>query len=133
MRYFVTSVFAISLLGSSAAMAQQVDCANPLTQSDMNICAADMYRAADGDLNLAYRMATAKAREMDQYVAAGEVTNLDMLRDAQRAWIPFRDKACSAESNLARGGSMQPLLFHSCLERLTRQRTQDLRFFGEVN
>ena len=53
--------------------------------------------------------------------------------DAQRAWIVFRDQACEAESLLARGGTMQPQLFHVCLARLTRQRTEDLRIFGEVN
>ena len=95
MRYFVTSVFAISLLGSSAAMAQQVDCANPLTQSDMNICAADMYRAADGDLNLAYRMAQPKRAKW--------------ISTSRLAWIPFRDKACSAESKL---GVSNPKLGH---------------------
>ena len=73
------------------------------------------------------------AKQMDQYLAPGEVTNSEMLRDAQRAWIPFRDKACAAESNLARGGTMQSMLVSSCMERLTRQRTEDLRYFGEVN
>ena len=73
------------------------------------------------------------AKQMDQYLAAGEVTNTVMLRDAQRAWIPFRDKACAAESNLARGGTMQSMLALNCMERLTRQRTEDLRYFAETN
>jgi uncharacterized protein YecT (DUF1311 family) len=107
------------------------DCTNPISQAEMNHCAYVAYQAADGDLNLAYRMAMDAARQMDQYLAPGEVTNTAMLRDAQRAWIPFRDKACAAESNLARGGTMQPLLEANCLERLTRQRTENLRYFGE--
>ena len=127
-------LFSISLctvLSVSAAAAQ--DCSNPTSQSEMNHCAYAAYQAADEDLNLAYRMAMDSAKQMDQYLAPGEVTNSEMLRDAQRAWIPFRDKACAAESNLARGGTMQSMLVSSCMERLTRQRTEDLRYFGEVN
>lgn len=111
------------------ALAQ--DCANPTSQFEMTHCAGIMFDAADGDLNHAYRLAIDAARQMDQYLGAGEVTNTAMLRDAQRAWIPFRDKACAAESNLARGGTMQSMLALNCKERLTRQRTEDLRFFGE--
>ena len=56
-----------------------------------------------------------------------------MLRDAQRAWITYRDLACAAESTLVRGGSMEPLMYYSCLERETRSRTESLRIFGETN
>lgn len=116
---------------ASGAWAQ--NCANPSSQFEMTQCSQLMYEAADGDLNGAYQMAMRVAKRMDQYLGAGEVTNSAMLRDAQRAWIPFRDKACAAESNLARGGTMQSMLALDCKERLTRQRTEDLRYFGENN
>lgn len=116
-----------------AASAQALDCANPVTQTEMNGCAAAAYQQADGALNVAYRDARDRARGMDQYLSSDEVPAEIILRDAQRAWIPFRDQACEAESLLARGGSLQPLLFYTCLERLTRQRTEDLRLFGEMN
>lgn len=117
----------------AAVSAQQLDCTNPTSQVEMNGCAAQAYQYADEDLNFAYSMARDMARSLDEYVAADEVPAEVILRDAQRAWISFRDQACEAESLLARGGTMQPLLFYSCLERLTRQRTEDLRYFGEVN
>ena len=104
-----------------------------MTQMDMNFCAAQSYGYADEDLNLAYQLARAQAKQMDEYLQEGEVPAATMLRDAQRAWITFRDLACDVESTLVRGGSMQPLIYYSCLERETRNRTESLRYFGETN
>ena len=122
----------LALLASPLA-AQELDCSNPITQVEMTGCAARAHEAADGDLNLAYKQAMERARSMDQYLQDGDVPAVDILRDAQRSWIPFRDNACEAESLLARGGTMQNMIFLMCLERLTRSRTEDLRIFGEVN
>ena len=125
--------FALCLaLLATPTLAQTLNCANPLTQTEMTQCASLAYEAADQDLNLAYRIAMDQARRMDSY-AAYTPTNEDLMRDAQRKWIPFRDAACSAESTLARGGTMQSQLFLMCMERLTRTRTEDLRLYGEVN
>ncbi|MGR3837196.1 MAG: lysozyme inhibitor LprI family protein [Cognatishimia sp.] len=128
----------VSLLGRTvvddfALSAQEVDCNNAMTQMDMNFCAAQSYGYADEDLNLAYQLARAQAKQMDEYLQEGEVPSATMLRDAQRAWITFRDLACDVESTLVRGGSMQPLIYYSCLERETRNRTESLRYFGETN
>ena len=60
----------------------------------------------------------------------GEVPAEETLRNAQRAWIPFRDRACEAESLAARGGTMQNQLYLMCLTRLTTRRTEDLRSLG---
>ncbi|MDC0738192.1 lysozyme inhibitor LprI family protein [Cognatishimia sp. SS12] len=121
------------MFAGGAVAAQDVDCDNAIAQVEMNYCAHLAYQAADEDLNHAYKLAIQQARAQDQYLAEGEIPAEEMLRDAQRAWIPFRDKACALESTMARGGTMAPLLFSSCLERETRNRTESLRYFGEVN
>ncbi|MGR3814453.1 MAG: lysozyme inhibitor LprI family protein [Cognatishimia activa] len=118
---------------ASPLVAQEVDCTNATNQMEMNFCAAQFYGYADEDLNLAYKLAMAQAKEMDKYIAADELPSATMLRDAQRAWITYRDLACAAESTLVRGGSMEPLMYYSCLERETRSRTESLRIFGETN
>ena len=125
-------LIALGLLASPLA-AQEVDCTNATKQMEMNFCAAQFYGYADEDLNLAYKLAMAQAKEMDKYIAADELPSATMLRDAQRAWITYRDLACAAESTLVRGGSMEPLMYYSCLERETRSRTESLRIFGETN
>lgn len=125
-------LFIMGFLATPLA-AQEVDCNNAMTQQEMNFCAAQFYGYADEDLNLAYKLAMSQAKEMDRYIAADERPAATMLRDAQRAWITYRDLACAAESTLVRGGSMEPLMFYSCLERETRSRTESLRIFGETN
>jgi len=101
----------------------------------MTYCAGLAYDSADGDLNLAWGMARdmAKAMDVDAATYGGAQDNFDILLDAQRKWIAFRDAACSAEALIARGGTIQNQLYMNCLERLTRQRTEDLRYFAETN
>lgn len=116
----------LTLLASSA-MAQEVNCANPTSQFEMTECAFRSADAADALLNEQYRKAMATAKAMDADFQAGPIPLADLLRDAQRAWIPFRDAACSVESGLAQGGTAQNQFFAECLERLTNQRIDDLR------
>ncbi|MGX9354638.1 lysozyme inhibitor LprI family protein [Roseobacteraceae bacterium S113] len=117
---------------STGLQAQELNCANPVSQAEMTGCAARAYEAADVELNVHYKAARAVLREADQYLAPDEIPGADLLRDAQRAWIPYRDAACTAESLVARGGTLQNQLYFLCLERLTRQRTEDLRLIAEV-
>ncbi|MEL6608641.1 MAG: lysozyme inhibitor LprI family protein [Pseudomonadota bacterium] len=137
---------AVAAVWASPALADELaNCADPMTQLDMNICAHEAWERADADLNLAYGMAIDRAREIDadalewnsqRRVGTAEtdaVTTEEMLRRAQRAWITYRDAACLVESDLARGGSLQPMLYAGCREDLTLQRTESLRFFGELN
>ena len=102
-----------------------------VTQVEMTGCAAEAHAAADAELNQVWKEAAAKARAADGAAPEAQPTDFEMLRDAQRAWIPFRDKACAAESTMARGGTMQNQLYFICLERLTRTRTADLRLYVE--
>ena len=127
------SALVLASLLSTPARAQTLDCTNPVTQVEMTGCAAKAFEAADGDLNLAYGLAVDMAVRLDEYLPEGAVPAKTILRDAQRAWIGFRDQACEAESLLARGGTMQNQLYYICLERLTRRRTGDLRYFGEIH
>jgi uncharacterized protein YecT (DUF1311 family) len=125
-----------ALLGAailpSFVVAQELDCEKALAQQDMNRCAYQSYLKADQALNAAYKQALAKARAMDEsYLREGDEPVATILRDAQRAWIPYRDKACELESTIVRGGSLQPLFYTTCLENETRARTKALLYFAE--
>lgn len=119
-------LWSITLLGVllwvSAAAAQDtdLDCDNAMTQLDMNACAYYDFQAADLVLNEAYAVAMARAKN---YENGADVA----LRDAQRAWIPYRDAACIAEGQLYNGGSIRPLIEYACMATLTERRTQDMR------
>jgi len=88
------------------------------TQLEMNQCAARSYQAADATLNAVWPQAKAA---MDR-LGAGQ-----LLLDAQRKWIAYRDAACAAEQAQFEGGSIAPLIYFICMQRLTERRTEDLR------
>ena len=124
-------IFAVALtIVATCASADTAECTEPQTQSAMNACAYKDFQAADAELNEYWKFAVAAARSRDEYLAEGEIPSEDMLREAQRTWIKFRDQACLAQSTLARGGSLQPLLQYTCLYTKTQYRIQDLISFS---
>jgi uncharacterized protein YecT (DUF1311 family) len=84
---------------------------------ELNQCAATEYGRADAALNAAWGPTKAFA----DGIGVGA-----QLLDAQRKWIAFRDAACLAEADQFAGGSIRPLVWYSCLTRLTQRRTEDL-------
>jgi uncharacterized protein YecT (DUF1311 family) len=70
--------------------------------------------------------ARGRDRELDRSYDVRPTTEAK-LREAQRAWIVFRDAHCTVEGyDQARGGSMEPMVYHGCRARLTRERTRQL-------
>jgi len=133
----IRALMMVFLIDATAAQAQDVDCTdwqNNGTQSTLNICSYQEYLAADSDLNLAYKLAKSHMQQIVDDIAAGETigragdeNGVVTLRDAQRAWIIYRDKSCAAEGHIYSNGSIRPLIVNSCYTRLTRRRTEDLR------
>ena len=120
-----------------SAQDPQWNCENPQAQQEMNYCAARDAERADAELNTAYRTAIAEAQQADREYrvlddeAGGRPTGEPgweaSLREAQRAWVSFRDAHCRLESFEARGGSMQPMIDGACRATITRARTAELR------
>ena len=123
---------AATLLLAATGPARAQDCSEPMDQQTMNLCAYKDWQAADAELNAVWKQAMEMARRSDEFTPEGEATTSRSLREAQRSWITFRDRACFAESLLMRGGSAQPLLEYGCKARLTRARTEDLRIFADM-
>ena len=117
-------ILALACLCAAPAMAQ--DCANAVTQMDLNRCASDAWDVADARLNDAYQDAMALLTQWDAQLPEDERGGADALRAAQRAWITFRDQACAAEGYAMKGGSAEPLLVYGCLRQLTIERTAHL-------
>jgi uncharacterized protein YecT (DUF1311 family) len=116
------------------AMAEEpaVNCAEAVAQVDLNLCAERAWKFADEDLNLAYGFAVTMMKDIDAGLAEGQRGAEAALREAQRAWIAFRDAGCTAEGYRVAGGSMQPMVVAMCLERVTRARTEELRALAET-
>ena len=114
------------MLLAAPAAAQDIDCASAMAQSDLNQCAWQDWQAQDADLNAAYQAAMTVARDWDAGLPAAERGAATALKQAQRAWITFRDKACAAEGYAMKGGSAEPLLVYGCKARLSETRAEQL-------
>ena len=122
------SLFYVLAVLAAAQDTPAPDCRTPITQLDMNLCAAIDFDAADAQLNAAWPGVLAHARAQDRDALPGDRRPGVAVRllEAQRAWITFRDAHCTVESYQARGGSMEPLLYNGCRAHLTRQRVAQL-------
>lgn len=121
---WIVSMMVAGVCAAGPAAAQ--NCDDPQDQQSMNRCAWLEFETADRALNVAYKKARAFLRQMDADLPAELRGGAMALRDAQRAWISFRDKACEADGFLFRGGTMEPLIVATCKTRLTKRRTGDL-------
>ena len=108
------------------ATAQDVECATAMAQADLNQCAYQDWEEADAGLNEVYQEVVAAYSQMDADLPEELGSGVETLRDAQRAWISFRDLACEAEGFAMRGGSAEPLLVYGCMRQLTEDRTAQL-------
>lgn len=83
----------------------------------------------DEKLNEAYALALAdvKAADADDKEYTPEfAVRQDRLRDAQRAWIAFRDAQCGFDYSIWGSGSMSRVWGASCLSQMTFERVLDL-------
>jgi uncharacterized protein YecT (DUF1311 family) len=86
------------------------------TQSEMNTCASQESARADSDLNLTYRKLLSKATTPDA---------VQKIRDAERAWIAYRDAtleaAFPAKDKQLEYGSIYPMEVNLLRAKLTRR------------
>lgn len=87
------------------------------SQGEMTRDAAKDFQKADAEMNAVYNRL---ARNTD---AGGR----DALREAQRAWLKFRDADARFRAHKGKGGSIYPMLVSRYLAELTRQRTEELK------
>ena len=115
------------------ALAQDVDCANAATQLAMTYCAEQDWNAADVKLNAAYKLAMAVLKGIDSNLDAADQGAAIALRNAQRAWVPFRDATCDAEGWAYHGGSAEPMVIYACRARVTAARAEELNNMAAVD
>lgn len=87
------------------------------TQIELNMKAHKAFLKADAQLNGVYQQVR---RSLD---AEGKLK----LRDAQRAWIKFRDADCEWAADEYRGGSIMPLIYSNRAEQMTKTRIATLK------
>ena len=92
-------------------------CEGVQNQLNMNLCAAQKYKAADAELNKIWK---------ELKPEAGWPKDADVLV-AQRIWIKYRDAHCDCLGNMFEGGSIAPMIMSNCLRKLTEERTAHLK------
>lgn len=109
---------------ASGAGAQSCDF--PGTQSEINACSYELFEKEDAKLNAAYADAMAVMKDWDASLPSKERGAVEGLKQAQRAWIAFRDAACASEAYATKGGTISPMVLSSCMARLTATRSEEL-------
>lgn len=116
--------FAVLLATTCAAFAEQPlyptqDCNKAVVQMEINMCAGANYESADRALNETYR---------ELLAAQPDEQSRARLREAERAWIAYRDKTCASEVGPQEGGgSIWPMDMSTCLEAKTAARLRVLK------
>lgn len=88
-------------------------------QTQMTACAADALKRADRELNQLYRQMEDRLK--------GDDTTRQLLVDAQRKWIGFRDSECAFTTVRTAGGSINAMNMNNCLAERTRNRVIELQ------
>jgi len=117
------SLLTVGLVPSPAGAQAEPDCTAPQNTVEMHYCADQAYQAADADLNHVWR-------SMRGHLSKDEKA---LLLKAQRAWLKFRDANCDFAASPYLGGSIHPVILLTCLETMTRERTEELRAMLEQN
>jgi len=118
-RLKVLVIFLAAVLSLTAQASDDACFEKAQTQAQLNECAFNSWKQADVELNLLYQQIGNRLRN-DQKAR-------QLMVDAQRKWLTFRDSECAFQTMRSAGGSMQALRHNSCLTELTRARVIDFQ------
>lgn len=125
----MAAAFVLTLLASPShgekAPFTNINCKAASTQLEMNYCANLSFKAADQELNQIYRQLRNTFKQTKQNTQEPQLIN------AQLAWLKYRDLDCKFSADRFKGGSIAPLIYSSCKETLTKQRTIILKNYLE--
>jgi len=114
--YILMLILATGLL-PPAVWAQIPACTAAQTQSEMNACAAREYQKHDAEMQEIYSRLLSRLTDPRQK---------SLLREAEDAWIAYRDKQCEFQSSGTAGGTIHPLIEATCLDEKTAVHVAEL-------
>jgi uncharacterized protein YecT (DUF1311 family) len=92
-------------------------CADAQSQAEMNMCWGKEYKAADAKMNKTYQDFMSKLDESEKM----------QLKNAQLAWLKYRDTNCDFVADQYKGGTMRPMIAAICLADVTNARVNELK------
>ena len=123
-------MFGVLMLITAAAAQPQLDCHNPVTQADINVCASRDAKAADAAMVTEYKIATVILGSMDREIDRKydkRPSYSAALLSSQRAWLAFRKAQCEVEGYAARGGSVENIIIDECIAAVSEGRTKQIK------
>lgn len=127
----VAAVMALSpLVLAAPAKAQdiEVDCENAISNVEMTYCGWQEFERADAELNEVYKDAIRHIKASGRDLPAGADAWEKKLREAQRAWVAFRDLNCDELLGIEWGGGTGTnLAIATCRTEMTNARIKTLR------
>jgi uncharacterized protein YecT (DUF1311 family) len=116
-RIAVLVLLVTGLLAYPARAQSQSDCSSATTTASMRTCAIARYETAQRDLD----------KTIDQLEKDLDTIGNQRLKDAQAAWVKFRDANADFIADSARGGTLAPVLRESALADMTEARSNELK------
>jgi uncharacterized protein YecT (DUF1311 family) len=120
------------IVSAAPALAQgreprhQPDCSGG-SNVEITRCTSRAYETADGELNRVFQAVLAESRRSQDVPPAERPRWEQTLRDAQRAWIAYRDAdCCGLIRHEWQGGSGASAAKSGCLYDRTVERTNEL-------
>jgi uncharacterized protein YecT (DUF1311 family) len=115
-------------------------CLATLGKPGSDACYAAEFKAADQDLNHIYRAAlVALEKDLDDAHtttdndhAAFDTRAISALKDAQAAWVKYRDLQCAAAGQQFQGGTIEPAIVSRCMTITTRHRIEEIEEAYEI-
>lgn len=101
-------------------------------------CARTEFEKADAEMSQLYQKTLnnlqnfeQKARTQDKILADKYKKDAENLQTAQKAWLAFREANCTAEKESDVDDNNNEIIAFSCQQRLTENRTDDLKLIYE--
>jgi uncharacterized protein YecT (DUF1311 family) len=119
MKLFVSLLIALVLVSITIAgqKPKPKPCEDAQTQADMNICWGNEYKKADAKLNQTYQQLAAMLDDDEKA----------QLKNAENAWLKYRDTNCEFVADQYKGGSIRPMIAAICLADVTSNRATELK------
>lgn len=124
--FVVLAGFAAS---GGTGMAEEADpCTNAETNVALNECLGKAYPKADKELNVVWKKVMKTITDADYLTPEQRDAWKKELREAQRAWVQFKEHDCNGAVRYEWwGGSGASAAITSCLLSKTEARTKDLK------
>jgi uncharacterized protein YecT (DUF1311 family) len=121
----------VAMANVAGVAGAQSSCIDPRNQRDAVNCAEAAWRLADRELNTIWPTIRSVVADTDDRIDPSSKRWSRTVLNAQRAWITFRDANCEAARFMYAGGTNEALAYWACMERMTRERINELNLLVE--